>query len=117
MVDFIMEHGRIISVLVFIGLDLVTGGVAALYTKTWSSKVMREGLYHKAGEFLIFAVAAIADYSLPFVDVAITFSFTSLVAGYLVVMELGSVLENIKKFSPTAGTVIDKVAEQHKPQS
>lgn len=117
MVDFIVEHGRIISVLVFIVLDLVTGGVAALYTKTWSSKVMREGLYHKAGEVLIFAVAAIADYSLPLVDVVIPFSFTTLVAGYLVVMELGSVLENIKKFSPGAGEIIDKVAEQHKPKN
>lgn len=117
MVNFILEHGRTISVLVFIGLDLVTGGVAALYTKSWASKVMREGLYHKAGEVLIFAVAAIADYFLPLVDVAIPFSFTSLVAGYLVIMELGSVLENVKKFSPEAGAVIDKVAEQYKPKN
>lgn len=117
MLDFIAEHGFIISVLVFIALDLVTGGVSALYTKTWSSKVMREGLYHKAGEVLIFAVSAIADYALPFVDVDLPFAFTSLVAGYLVIMELGSIFENIKKFSPGAASVIDKVAAQYNQES
>ena len=45
-------------------LDYATGSAAALRAGTWSSRVAREGLWHKAGAVAGVLVAALLDFAL-----------------------------------------------------
>ena len=43
------------------GLDYLSGSMAACRAGQWSSAAAREGLWHKGGMILVVAVAAVAD--------------------------------------------------------
>ena len=47
-----MNVYAILAVLVFIGMDVVSGMVKAFSTTGFDSSVMRQGFYHKLGEVL-----------------------------------------------------------------
>ena len=89
-------------------LDYITGTWAAKAHGEWSSKVAREGLWHKLGEIVALLVAALADLG---VSVILSTAAAPLVGadnqhrGYIVLVvavwyiftELGSILENAAK--------------------
>lgn len=89
-------------------LDYITGSWAARANGEWSSKVAREGLWHKLGEVVALLVAALADLG---VSVILSTAAAPLVGedyqhrGYIVLVvavwyiftELGSILENAAK--------------------
>lgn len=89
-------------------LDYITGSWAARAHGEWSSKVAREGLWHKLGEIVALLVAALADLG---VSVILSTAAAPLVGedyrhrGYIVLVvavwyiftELGSILENAAK--------------------
>ena len=89
-------------------LDYITGSWAARAHGEWSSKVAREGLWHKLGEVVALLVAALADLG---VSVILSTAAAPLVGedyrhrGYIVLVvavwyiftELGSILENAAK--------------------
>ena len=84
-------------------LDYGTGTAAALRAGEWSSKVARDGLWHKLGEAVAVLVAAILDgviglilanvpaLTLPF---DYTVFLTVLVLVWYIMTELGSLVEN-----------------------
>ena len=84
-------------------LDYGTGTAAALRKGEWSSKVARDGLWHKLGEAVAVLVAAILDgviglilanvpaLTLPF---DYTVLLTVLVLVWYIMTELGSLVEN-----------------------
>ena len=84
-------------------LDYATGTAAALRAGDWSSKVARDGLWHKLGEAVAVLVAAILDgviglilanvpaLTLPF---DYTVFLTVLVLVWYIMTELGSLVEN-----------------------
>lgn len=84
-------------------LDYATGTAAALRAGEWSSKVARDGLWHKLGEAVAVLVAAILDgviglilanvpaLTLPF---DYTVFLTVLVLVWYIMTELGSLVEN-----------------------
>ena len=84
-------------------LDYATGTAAALRAGDWSSKVARDGLWHKLGEAVAVLVAAILDgviglilanvpaLTLPF---DYTVFLTVLVRVWDIMTELGSLVEN-----------------------
>ena len=84
-------------------LDYGTGTAAALRAGEWSSKVARDGLWHKLGEAVAVLVAAILDgviglilanvpaLTLPFYY---TVFLTVLVLVWYIMTELGSLVEN-----------------------
>lgn len=87
-------------------IDYMTGYGAALKNGEWSSDIAREGLWHKAG--CIFAVLAalildgVVGYLLGNIPgLALPFSYTvfisPLVVTWYLLMELGSILENVGK--------------------
>ena len=84
----------------FILLDFVTGTVAAVVCKEWSSSVMREGLWHKTGSLLCLALAALAQYATGFVDLDIEVPILPAVCSYICLMEIGSTIENLGKINP-----------------
>ena len=84
----------------FIVLDMVTGLVKALKEKNYCSSVMREGLFHKFGSILCIVFAVLIDYAQGFIDLGVTIPVTLGVCTYIVLMEVGSIIENISAINP-----------------
>lgn len=101
----------LLVVLGFIGADVVTGLASAWLTHTVSSKKMRAGVQHKAGELLGMAAMVGIDYSMPLIDVPLPFSFTKVLAVYLVVMETISIFENVIMLNPEISGPLGKLLE------
>lgn len=100
--------GWIIFLLIMaIALDYITGTAAAKATGEWTSKVAREGLWHKLGEIVALLVAALCDIAISVIlhtGAAQIFEglpygnyITLVVATWYFFTEIGSILENIKK--------------------
>lgn len=96
-------------VVVWIGLmvlDYITGSLAAMKMGEWSSKVAREGIFHKGTEIIVIAIAGVLDFviglllaNLPAVSLPFEYSvlLCPLVVAWYVFTELGSILENSGK--------------------
>ena len=87
-------------------IDYATGYGAAMKNGEWSSDIAREGLWHKAGCIFAVLVAGILDavvgYLLGNIEgLALPFTYTvcvcPLVVAWYIMMELGSILENVGK--------------------
>lgn len=90
-VTFTTMAWQIATPLIFSLIDILTGYIQAVINKNIDSKVMREGLLHKCLLILVIIVSYVIQFAfnLNFVGQA--------VAIYICVMELTSILENIKK--------------------
>ena len=84
-------------------LDYISGSAAAAKAGEWSSKVAREGIWHKAGMIVVVLVAAGADLllelvleQLPIVTLPVAFGglLCPLVLVWYCITELGSIAEN-----------------------
>ncbi len=84
----------------FIALDFITGLIQALATGTFSSSVMRQGLFHKLGLLLCMALGILVDYAQTWLELGATVPVAGAVCAYIVIMEIGSSLENICKINP-----------------
>ena len=90
-------------------LDYITGSAAAAKDGEWSSKIAREGLWHKLGSIAAVLVAALCDIALgviidgmgaqviaDWLGGNITF-ITPVVCIWYIITEAGSILENADK--------------------
>ena len=84
----------------FILMDLITGIVKALMKKEFTSTIMREGLYHKAGTILCIVLGVMTDYAQAYLDLGVTVPVTLAICGYVCLMEIGSIIENICAINP-----------------
>lgn len=84
-------------------MDYITGSAAAAKDGKWSSKVAREGIWHKAGMIVVVIVTAGADLllslvleNLPVVSLPIAYKglICPLVLVWYCITELGSIGEN-----------------------
>ena len=98
----------VIIVLAAIAADITTGLIAALYKREFKSSVMREGLFHKVGEVCALALLYGAEYAQPIIGIDTGLPLFAVGCGYLVLMEVGSILENIGKFTPGLSGIIKK---------
>ena len=81
--------------------DVITGFISAVINNDVSSSKMRQGLLHKTLTFcLIFVCLAIEIGLAHMVTLPYDIPTCEVVCGYVVVMELSSVLENICKGYP-----------------
>ena len=94
----------------FIVLDMVTGLVKAFKEKAYTSSVMREGLFHKGGSILMILFGALVDYAQTFVDLGVKIPVTVCFCTYIILMECGSIIENVGKINPQI--IPDKI-KQH----
>ena len=85
-------------------MDYITGSAAAMKTGDWSSKVAREGLWHKCGMVCAVAVGALADGvmvviigNIPALGMEWPGLVLPLVLAWYILTELGSILENSVK--------------------
>lgn len=84
----------------FILLDLVTGLIKAFKNKEYTSSIMREGLYHKAGSVLCILFGVLVDYAQTIVDLGVSVPITITICSYIILMEVGSVIENLCAINP-----------------
>ena len=83
-------------------LDYITGTCAACKAGKWSSKLAREGLWHKAGMFFAVIAASILDLVIGQLinntGVQLPFDYSNFIAPivicWYIITELGSIVEN-----------------------
>lgn len=88
---FVNFGWQIITPLILMACDIVSGYIQAIINHTIDSSIMRKGLCHKILLILIIFVGVIIQYAFnfPAISVAICLLIT--------IMEISSILENIKK--------------------
>lgn len=83
--------------------DVLTGLASAAKSKTLSSSVMRDGLFKKLGELMLLGLAVFVHFILdvkPFTDLGIPPEIAYSVVGYIALMEILSIIENICVINP-----------------
>ena len=89
-----------VVVAAFIALDMITGLIKAFKRKEYCSSVMREGLYHKTGSILAICFGALVDYGQTFIELGVKVPVALSVCAYIVLMEIGSIIENLCMINP-----------------
>lgn len=84
----------------FIAMDCVTGVLKAFKNKSFSSSIMREGLFHKLGSILAIVLGLLADYAQSIIDLGFSVPIAIPICVYIVTMEIGSIIENISAINP-----------------
>lgn len=111
-IHFVNLFAAIWAPIALMALDFATGYIGACLRGERSSSKMREGGGHKAAEIACILAALVVDGSL-----MLDIKFVYLVSAYIVIMEVVSILENVKKMlgGKTPGIVdhsIDEMLEQ-----
>lgn len=104
-----MNVKMLITVLIFIVLDVLIGLVKALSTGSYKSIKMREGLFHKVGEILTIAFGLLCEQSFPYIGINVNIPIVSTICIYIVLMETGSIIENLAEISPNIRNMLEKV--------
>ena len=86
--------------LVLMGMDILLGLAGAVKDRDVQSSKMREGLWHKAGSIGLIVLAYILEVAVDHVDLGLVFPGVLAVCAYIIVMEVGSCLENLVVLNP-----------------
>ena len=97
-----MDYKYIVATLIFIGFDILTGVLQALINGTFESKIMRQGGLRKLGLLAVIAFGVALDYSQTLVDLGFDIPCLTWICGYISLMEIMSVVENINLAFPNA---------------
>lgn len=84
----------------FIALDFITGMIKAISQGSFKSSYMRQGLFHKSGELLCIILGVLIEYAEQYLDLGINIPVAAAICTYIVLMEIGSALENIGVINP-----------------
>ena len=84
----------------FIALDFFTGLLKAFATDSFSSKIMRRGLFHKLSLLCVLALGFLMDYAQSYLDLGMAVPVGMAACVYIVLMETGSMLENLCETNP-----------------
>lgn len=98
----------VIGVAVFIVVDILSGLLKALYNKEYKSSVMRNGLFHKAGEILVLCLLYLVETESAAMGLDAGLPLFKTGCGYVALMEIGSIIENLKAFTPGIDNIIRK---------
>lgn len=98
----------VIGVAVFIVADILSGLLKALYNRAFKSAVMRDGLFHKAGEVLVLGLLYLVEIGAAAMGLDVDLPLFKTGCGYVVVMEIGSIIENLRAFTPGIDNIIRK---------
>ena len=84
----------------FIVFDLLTGIIKAFKNKEYTSSIMREGLFHKCASILCIVLGLMVDYAQTFIDLGLTVPVAAAICSYIILMEIGSIIENVCEINP-----------------
>lgn len=97
-------------VCIFVVLDVVFGLSKAFATHSYDSSKMRSGLWHKSAiigivllAYILQLVTALMDFSVIGIEAGTSIPITAAVTAYVVLMEVGSILESIVQINPELG--------------
>lgn len=94
----------------FIVLDFVTGLIKAIKQKNFTSSTMREGLFHKCASILWVVFGSLVDYAQTYIDLGVTIPLAGAICVYIVLMECGSIMENLGAINPK---LVPQTIRQH----
>ena len=107
------DYWQVAIVFVAIVMDFVTGIAKAIKQHNFTSEAMREGLYHKSAEMIAIAMGYYVQFALPHIGVTVAFPVASFILVYTVIMEIGSIIENLGIINPDLvgplSTVFEKI--------
>ena len=92
---------QVITPLIFSALDILTGYIQTLINKNVDSKIMREGLLHKCLLIVAIVVGYVVEFAFGITAVA------QVITIYICLMEVMSILENLKKAGLDLGKLGD----------
>lgn len=101
---FVNEAWVLVTPILLMTVDIVTGTVYAWSSKTFQSKRMRSGLSKKVGEISILVIGEVLSFSL-----GLPRYIMSGISAYIILMELMSVMENADKMGAPIPKSIKKV--------
>lgn len=85
-------------------IDYITGSAAACKSGEWSSKVAREGIWHKCGMIVVVATAFVVDVimsvsipNIPLLNISWPDPLCPLILTWYIFTEVGSIIENAGK--------------------
>ena len=93
-----MEY--VVAVFVMILADVISGFLKAIKQGNVKSAVMKEGLISKAGEAFVVLFALMVDRCAPLININLGLPVLQVIAVYICIMELASVIENIGAINP-----------------
>lgn len=113
-IQYTVPYNILLVTLLFILMDIIIGLVKALETKSFKSIKMREGLFHKLGEILCVVFGMVCEISFPVVGINVKLPIVSTICIYIIIMETGSVVENLAAISPNIKALLVKVFSAYK---
>lgn len=97
-----------IVTLVFILFDILTGFLKAAANHDIDSTALRKGLLHKLSEVVSIVFAFLCEYAVQYIHLGVEIPLVIAVCGYIIIMEIISVLENIVEVNPELGKFFSK---------
>lgn len=89
-ITFTHRYWILLLPLALMAADVITGWLQATINGTWDSTKMRKGLFRKSAELLVIVVAYVI-----YVAISLPVDVPGFIAGYIIVMEILSVCENL----------------------
>lgn len=104
----------IIIVLVFILFDILTGLIKAIYKEGLNSTYLRQGLFHKLSEILALIGSYLLEYAIKYIELGVDIPILKCVSGYIALMELISIIENLCEVNPKLNKLFAPYLEKMK---
>jgi len=89
-ITFTSRYWILLLPAILMAADIITGWLQATINESWDSTKMRKGLFRKSAELMVIFVAYAID-----VAIKLPVDIPAFIAGYIVVMEILSVCENL----------------------
>ena len=96
----------IVVTLTFMSLDIVTGLLKCFKEHNFKSSVMRDGGFKKCALIILLVVIFIIDNVQIYAELGFHIPLFKGVSSYIMVMEIGSILENLCKIEPKIKKVV-----------
>lgn len=100
---------------VFMLFDIVTGLLQAFKNKDVSSKVMRDGLWHKCGFLAAIAFGVLCAAAIELANIQFDIPACEAICGYILLCECISIVENIGRLNPEAYEFLKKFFNKNTP--
>lgn len=97
-----------IVTLVFILFDILTGFLKAAANHNIDSTALRKGLLHKLSEVVAIVFSFLCEYAVQYIHLGVEIPLVIAVCGYIIIMEIISILENIVEVNPELGKFFSK---------
>ena len=80
--------------------DYVSGMAKAIVQRNISSRIMREGLWHKFAYVMAVGLAAFLQIASQHINLGYDMPLIPLVCGFIVMIEVSSIIENLAEVNP-----------------